>query len=161
MIMSRREKIEGFFWFGMGMIICVLGWKVGLGSFLEPGSGFIGFVSGLLISVVGLLMALSRDSSKGLPDARSVSGQTFRGAPLFLLLFTVGVLLGYGVFLEILGYIITTFLVMWALFYLFYEEGKRRFVWSALASFATAGVTYLVFEVWLRSQLPRGVFPWW
>jgi len=22
-------------------------------------------------------------------------------------------------------------------------------------------VTYLVFEVWLKSQLPRGIFPWW
>jgi len=161
MITSRRGKIEGFFWFGIGMIICILGWKAGLGSFQEPGSGFVAFVSGLLVSVLGLLFVFSGDSSKVLPDARSVSGQAFRGAPVFLLLFTVGVLLGYGLFLETLGYNITTFLLMWALFHLFYEKGKNRLVLSFLASVATTGVTYLVFEVWLRSQLPHGIFPWW
>ncbi len=159
--MIRKGKREGFFWFGIGMIICILGWKIGLGSFQEPGSGFIAFLSGLLICILGLLIVLPKESPKSLLEAHSGFRRAFRGAPVFLLLLTVGVLLGYGIFLEILGYNLTTFLVMWALFYLFYEKGKRRIVWSALASFATAGVTYLVFEVWLRSQLPRGIFPWW
>ena len=161
MITRRKGKIEGFFWFGIGLIVCFLGWRAGLGSFQEPGSGFIAFVSGLLICILGLLIALPRDSSKVRPEAGPVSGQAFRGAPVFLLLFTVGVLVAYGLFLESLGYISTTFLVMWALFFLFYDKGKRRLVWSALASVATAGVTYVVFEVWLRSQLPHGIFPWW
>jgi hypothetical protein len=161
MVTKQTGKIEGFFWIGIGIIICALAWKVDLGSFREPGSGFVAFIAGLFFSVLGLVMVLSRIYSKVSMKAGPVSGQTFRGAPVLLLLFTVGVLLGYGLFLEILGYNVTTFLVMWALFYLFYEKGKGRVVFSFLVSIATTGVTYLVFEVWLRSQLPHGIFPWW
>ena len=161
MITSRRGKIEGFFWFAIGITICTLGWKAGLGSFKEPGSGFIAFIVGLFISALGLLLLLPEVYSEVFRVAGQVSGQGFRGAPVFLIFYTVGVLLGYGVFLEILGYNVTTLLAMWALFYLFYGKGKNRLVLGFLASVATTGVTYFVFEVWLHSQLPGGIFPWW
>ncbi len=106
-------------------------------------------------------MVLSKTFSKVSRVGGHVPSHAFRGAPVFLILFTVAVLLGYGVFLENLGYNITTFLVMWALFYLFYDRGKRRLLFSALASLAATGITYVVFEGWLRSQLPHGIFPWW
>ena len=161
MITKQTGKIEGFFWLGIGVFICTLAWKVDLGSFKEPGSGFVAFIAGLFLSVLGLLMVLSEVYSKVLHRAGPVSGPGFRGAPVFLIFYTIGVLLGYGLFLETLGYNVSTLLVMWALFYLFYKRGKYRVAWSFLASLATTGVTYLVFEVWLRSQLPRGIFPWW
>ena len=161
MVTKQTGKIEGFFWLGIGVFICVLAWKVDLGSFKEPGSGFVAFIAGLFLSVLGLLMVLSEVYSKVFHRAGPVSGPGFRGAPVFLIFCTIGVLLGYGLFLETLGYNVTTLLVMWALFYLFYERGKYRVALSFLASFATTGVTYLVFEVWLRSQLPRGILPWW
>lgn len=161
MITKQTGKIEGFFWLVIGIIICVLGWKIDIGSFREPGSGFIAFILGLAISVLGLLMVLSEIYSTDFRGAGPVSRQAFRGAPVFRLLYTAGVLLGYGLFLETLGYNVTTLLVMWALFCLFYEKGKNRLVSSFLASLATTGVTYLVFEVWLRSQLPHGILPWW
>ena len=153
--------MEGLFWIVAGLAVCALGWKAGLGSFQEPGSGFIAFLVGMLISILGLLFALSRRPSKALPNARPASRSLFRGTPAVLFLVTVGGLLGYGVLLESLGYILTTFLLMWALFYLFYEQGKRRILWSFAASAATTGASYLVFDVWLLSQLPRGLFPWW
>ncbi len=152
--------MEGLFWIAIGLIICILGGKAGLGSFQEPGSGFIAFAAGVWVSIIGLLFVFSKGSSKALPDARP-SGRSFRETPMYLFLITVGVLIGYGVFLEILGYIISTLLLMWALFYVFFDQGKRRVLWSFLASLATTGATYLVFDVWLLSQLPRGLFPWW
>ncbi len=161
MLTSRTGKIEGVVWLAIGVIICLLGWKIGLGSFQEPGSGFIAFIAGSSLSVIGVLMVLSSIYSKVGQGTHPGSGQPFRNAPMLLLFLTVGALIGYGLFLETLGYNVMTFLVMWALFFLFYAKGKRRLVSSLLASFAATGVTYLVFEVWLRSQLPRGIFPWW
>lgn len=161
MLTKRSGKKEGFAWVGIGIVICALAWRVDLGSFREPGSGFVAFIVGLLVSAFGVLMALSQAYTKVLPGESQVSGQGFRGAPAFLISYTVGVLVGYGLFLETLGYIVTTLLGMWALFYLFYEKGKVRLALTFVASLATTGVTYLVFEVWLRSQLPRGIFPWW
>ncbi len=161
MVTNRSGKGEGFFWIGIGVIICVLARKVDLGSFREPGSGFIAFIVGLSLSVLGLVMVLSRIYSKVPEGTGSVASQAFRGVPVTLLLLTIGVLLAYGFFLETLGYNVTTFLLMWTLFYLFYEKGKSRLGLSLLVSLATTSVTYLIFEVWLRSQLPRGIFPWW
>ncbi len=161
MLTNRTGKIEGVVWLAIGVIICLLGWKIGLGSFQEPGSGFIAFIVGSSLSVLGVLMVLSSTSSKVVQGTHPGSGRSFRDAPVSLLFLTVAVLVGYGLFLETLGYNVTTFLVMWALFYLFYEKGKRRPVSSLLASVAATGVTYLVFEVWLRSQLPQGILPWW
>ena len=161
MVTKQTRKIEGFFWLGIGIIICALGWKVDLGSFREPGSGFVAFITGLFLSVIGLLMAFPEIYPKVSRDAGPVSGPAFHGAPVFLIFYTVGVLLGYGLFLETLGYNVTTLLAMWALFYLFYERGKYRVALSFLASLTTTGITYLIFETWLRSQLPRGIFPWW
>jgi hypothetical protein len=153
--------MEGFFWTIIGLIICSISWKAGLGSFQEPGSGFIGFICGGLILVLGVILILSRFSSKILPDTRPLSRQVFREAPVLMLLVTVMSLVVYGFFLEILGYNIATFLVMWVLFYLFYERGRRQLIMSGLASLMTTGITYVVFEIWLRSQLPHGFFPWW
>ena len=161
MVTKQTGKIEGFFWVGIGIIICALAWKVDLGSFREPGSGFVAFLAGLFFSALGLVMVLSRIYSKVPVGAGPVAIQAFRGVPVPLLLFTIGVLLAYGFFLETLGYNVATFLLMWTLFYLFYEKGKGRVVLSFLVSIATTGLTYLVFETWLRSQLPRGIFPWW
>jgi hypothetical protein len=161
MVVKQSGKGEGFFWIGIGVIICILARKVDLGFLREPGSGFIAFIVGLSLSVLGLVMVLSRIYSKVPMGAGPVAIQAFRGVPVLLLLFTISVLLAYGFFLETLGYNVTTFLLMWTLFYLFYEKGKSRLGLSLLVSLATTAVTYLVFEVWLRSQLPRGIFPWW
>jgi hypothetical protein len=70
----------------------------------------------------------------------------------------VMVLVGYGLALDLLGYLITTFLVMFALFY---DRGTNRLLPSVLASLLTVVSTYLIFGTWLRIQLPRGIFPWW
>ena len=158
---ATTKKIEGFFWLGLGAIVCLLSRRVGLGSFSEPGSGFIAFIVGLFLAVLGLIVLSSDVFRKKPTGTGTLPVRPFQGAPLSLLLSTVGVLIGYGLFLEKLGYILTTFLVMGALFYFFHERGKRRLGLSAFAAFATTGVTYLVFEVWLHSQLPRGIFPWW
>jgi biotin transporter BioY len=70
----------------------------------------------------------------------------------------MALLLSYGLLLNTLGYILTTFLVMWGLFY---HRDRSGWISSGLASLISVGLTYLVFQVWLRCQFPRGIFPWW
>jgi putative tricarboxylic transport membrane protein len=155
-----RRKIEGLFWFLIGLIVCRLAWKFQVGSLREPGSGFIAFILGMALSLLGLVMVLVEVYSKTSGNTVAAAGHPFRGTPLFPFALTGGILFGYGLLLETLGYNVTTLLAMWALFYLFYEK-RNRLLLSLFAAFATTATTYLVFEVWLRSQLPRGIFPWW
>ena len=152
----KFQRMEGIFWVIAGAVICLLAWKFRLGSFREPGPGFVAFFSGLFVSGVGLIMFFSGAFSK-IPG-RADLGQVFHDISWFRLAYTMVLLLGYALLLNVLGYILTTFLAMWGLFH---DWKKRNVVSSLLTSLLTTAVTYVVFEVWLHCQFPRGLFPWW
>ena len=158
MRIKQIRKVEGSFWIGMGVLICLLAWKSKIGSFHEPGPGFVAFISGIFVSMIGLVMGLSELLSKISLRSSTDLNQTFSIASWPRLIYTMVLLLSYALLLNTLGYILTTFLVMWGLFY---DREKSRWVSSGLASLISVGVTYLVFQVWLRCQFPRGLFPWW
>ena len=158
MRIAQIRKMEGFFWVGVGAIIGLFAWKSKLGSFHEPGPGFVAFISGLFVSVIGLVMVLSEFFSKTPLRSSAHFDETFQIASWTRLIYTLALLLIYGLLLNSLGYILTTFLVMWGLFC---DLEKKRWFSGFFASTVTVALTYLVFEVWLRCQLPRGIFPWW
>lgn len=153
-----RRKLEPPFWIGMGLILCFLAWKTKLGAFHNPGPGFVAFFTGLFFVGVGIVMAFSEAFSKTPHDPSLDLRSAFRGISWFRLSYAMALLLLYGFVLNMLGYILTTFLMMWGLFY---DWERKNWFPSFLASFITTGVTYLTFEVGLHCQLPRGIFPWW
>jgi len=158
MFAKKIGKVEAIFWIGIGFLICLLGWRVDIGSFREPGSGFVAFFSGLFVAAVGMIMALSKIFSKTSKSATFDLTSAFKNISWFRLIYTMGLSLGYALFLNMLGYILTTFLAMWGLFH---DWETKRWFPSFLTSLVTTGLSYLVFEVWLHCQLPRGIFPWW
>ena len=158
MLEKETGSVEGIVWIGMGFIICVLALQFDLGSFHQPGPGFVALLSGLFIAGVGLAMVAARILSKRRLDKGSVADYPFRIAAWPRLIYTMGLLLAYVILIEPVGFILTTFLLM---FGLFFDYEKRNYAWSLFFSVATALVSYLVFEVWLHCQLPRGIFPWW
>jgi hypothetical protein len=157
-VLNRRE---GLFWVALGIVISFFSYRTGIGTFSEPGAGFVALASGLFLVVVGAVMGISR--GKASPQRAGERGGT-GGAPetfrrrFFRLAYLLSLLVFYGLVLEPVGYITATFLFM---FGLFFDLEKRRFAAPLFASLASVGVTYTVFEIWLKTQLPRGVFPWW
>jgi len=151
--------LEGPVWLLIGVIISAWSFRTGLGSFQEPGVGFVAFAAGLFVMAIGALVTIFRRPKAqkvGTVSARTRS-RFLESAP-FKLTYTLALLVFYALLLDFLGYIITTFVV---LFGLFFDPVDRRWPGPLLASFLSVAVTYLVFEVWLKSQLPRGIFPWW
>jgi hypothetical protein len=151
--------LEGPVWVFIGISISAWSFRTGIGTFNEPGVGFVAFASGLFITAVGALVSIFRRPEK--QPIGTVSATTcprcLESAP-FKLAYTLALLLFYALFLNLLGYIITTFIV---LFGLFFDPVGRRWVGPLLSSCLSVAVTYLVFQVWLMSQFPRGIFPWW
>jgi putative tricarboxylic transport membrane protein len=156
--MKQVNIKEGIVWFIIGAVICFLSWRIRLGSFNEPGPGFIAFASGMSLVTIGVIMILLKAFSTPIPEGDRPRDRSFLKLPSLPILHTVFLLVGYGLLLDHLGYILTTFAVMFALFY---DRGVNRFLPSILASLLTVVVTYLLFGTWLHCQLPRGVFPWW
>lgn len=157
--MNNREigNFEGFVWMGIGVVICLISWQTNLGSLWQPGSGFMGFISGFFILVVGLIMVFRRRLSKSPPLIGTDSNSTSHISSWSRIIYTVALLLAYAILLNTLGYIITTFLVMWGLFY---HRRRGNLFLSCITSLITVVVTYVVFDVWLLVQFPRGIFPW-
>jgi len=156
--MKQVGTKEGIVWIIIGGGVCFLSWRIRLGSFNEPGAGFVAFASGVSLVAIGMIMTLSKTFSKLSSDTSHSANRPFFKLPKFPLVYTVGILVGYGLVLNLLGYLITTFLLMFALFY---GRGTHRFFPGVLASLLTVVSTYLIFDTWLRVQLPRGILPWW
>jgi hypothetical protein len=159
MVEKRTGMSEGLFWVVAGGIICILAFQHGLGSFRAPGPGFVAFLSGILIGAVGAIMILSKRVSMG--GAKGTTRGAGLGIPavsLSRLAYTMMFLVAYAILMDPLGYIVSTFLAM---FGLFFNWKKKNWLWSFFFSVSASLVSYLVFEVWLHCQLPRGIFPWW
>ena len=156
--MKEIGRAEGISWVVLGAFFCLLSWRISIGSFREPGPGFVAMASGISLIIIGLIMMLLRAFSKSSPAVGETRSQPILRLPRARLMYTVILLVGYALFLELLGYLAATFLIMVGLFF---DRGANRLLPSVLASLVTVGATYLLFEVWLRCQLPRGIFPWW
>jgi putative tricarboxylic transport membrane protein len=138
-----------FFWVAVGLLACYGASRLGIGSVAEPGAGFIFFWSGLVLMILSLIV---------LADSVRSSEDTVREIPkinwpkITLVLFS---LLLYAFFLERLGFVLTTFVLM--SFLLGCIEGTGWFRSLGVAS-AAALTSYAMFELWLKIRLPKGIF---
>lgn len=158
MVTREIKTLEGVVWIGLGVVVCVLAWGFDLGSIREPGAGSIAFLCGLSLCSIGSVMVISRTFSKNPPAGRPEGPGMLHLITQPRLLYVLGLLLGYIFFLNILGYIVVTFFLMWGMAY---DWEKKNLASSLLFAAITVAASYLVFQVWLRTQLPRGIFPWW
>ena len=71
------------------------------------------------------------------------------------IIYILGALSLYAFFLEFLGYLISTFLLM---FFLFRAVEKQKWPVVILGSLSTSLLTYGLFKIWLQVQLPVGLW---
>jgi putative tricarboxylic transport membrane protein len=148
--MKRYDKISSLFWLLFALSICIQSIRLPLGSWDDPGPGFLPLGSGIilgLLSGVAYLQAC-RSKSESLPESWSVMK---RWKNLILVLAS---LFCYAISLEILGFLLGTFLLLIVL-----SRGvePQKWVISILGSAAVSLISYVVFELWLKTQLPKGI----
>ena len=142
-----RDLVSGLFWLAVAIFATVQELSLKLGSLKRPGPGFFPFWGGVVLGLLSIVLVVSsrrRDAAGG-SRARSESSK-----PLVV----VGALLGYLLLLETLGFVAVTFLFLLLLFRL------ERLTWAF--SVVSAGVgalaSYVLFQLWLKTQLPPGPF---
>ena len=125
--------------------------KYGFGSLSEPGVGFITFFAGAILALLSLLLFFSSFREKEKPaDLRDL----WAGLDVKKVLYVLMLLVVYPVLLRPVGFPLSTFIL---LFLLFRVKGSYGIWTTLLASFFVTAVSYLVFQVWLQVQLPRGI----
>jgi putative tricarboxylic transport membrane protein len=136
------------FWVAVGLLACYGASRLGLGNVTDPGAGFIFFWSGLVLVILALIvLAESIHSSE---DTRGTGQLNWTKIALVLLS-----LLLYAFFLERLGFVLTTFVL---LSFLLGCIEDRNWVKSLGTAGAAALASYAVFELWLQIRLPKGFF---
>jgi len=150
----RRDEGSSLVWLGLSVLICIGSVRLSLGSFHNPGPGFLPFIAGSVLGVLAAIVYLQARRSAVSAAQTKRPLWTNPGGVKKIVLVTLALLV-YVAVMEYLGFLISTF--MFFVFLLRTIEPQR---WSVvmLESVLASGVSYFIFEIWLQAQLPRGIF---
>jgi hypothetical protein len=140
------EVVGGLFWVAIGIFFAVGGILLKAGTPRNPGPGFLPLIMALLLVSFSLLVL-----SKGLMTAGGFS-KRIQWKRQVVLVVTVFL---YGMLLDLVGFLLSTFVLMFALFAL-QSRGEKG--WPSLFVYAatTALIGWLVFSVALKVPFPQG-----
>jgi putative tricarboxylic transport membrane protein len=149
--MYKKDLISGVFFFLIALGICLESIRIDLGNLKKPGTSFFPFLGGIVLLLLSLGLVFKFYLSKReLSEDQDDKTIRWRNVILVALLILV-----YTYVLDYLGYLISTFILMAFLFRsVEYQPWWIVFVGAVCSS----GFSYLLFQVWLKVELPRGIF---
>ncbi len=142
------QRLSALIIFLLGACIFWTGRHLSFGSLSEPGPGFFpDLLAGAMI-ILSLSLILQK-AGKG-PEEQVSSRKSY-----MRVIVTLAALFGYFFFIESLGFVITSFLLMSCLFIGF---GSHTWYKALVGALLCTGMAYALFQLLLKSQLPVGVF---
>ena len=128
------------------VFICLESFRMDVGTLSRPGPGLFPFFAGLALGMLSISALFVRVVRQETP------GETGR-AGRYKILLVLCALVAYGTMLEWTGFLVTTFGLLIFLLKVIVPQSWMRVLCSAFLSTLTS---YVIFEVWLKAQLPRG-----
>ena len=147
-----RDQLSGFFWLAISIFVCVEAFRVDIGTFRSPGPGFLPFWSGIILGILAIILVVNAILKK---KKEGEITNLWKGTEWSKVILVLASLFIYSILLSKLGYLITTFGLMILLFGII--EKPRLWI-QVVSALITVLVTYVMFYVWLKVQLPEGVF---
>jgi len=147
--MKRTDLWSGIFWLLISTWVIGESIRFGLGKWSAPGPGFVPFWSGLVLACFSFSLVIRNLLKKSLISEEN-RFEKIRWGKWGL---TLASLLGYALLMESLGFILCTFIFMIVL--LAFVE-PQRWLLVLLVGMASTIASYLIFQSWLKSQLPKG-----
>ena len=152
--MKKYDIVPAVFWLGLSIFIMILSNKYGLGSFRNPGPGLMPFLVGLLLFVICLyLLLILLLKMYGRSKTAKENQHQINYWKIVVVLVSM---YAYALFLESLGYLIATFIL---LSILFRSAGSKRWSVIVISSAVTVLITYFVFT-YLGLRFPSGILKW-
>jgi len=148
----NHDQISSAGLFVIGLAICLGSIPYKLGSFSTPESGFMPFLIGMAITVfsaVGFIHSTMRKKN-GEEWSSLMRGVRWQNSLIIL-----ASLWGYVFLLMPLGFFLCTTLFMAFLFRAIVPHRWPLVIGGALL---TSTAAYVLFEVWLKAQLPKGLW---
>ena len=147
--MRRHDLLSSIIFFCVGLFITFYAPQFGIGSLSSPGTGFMPFLTGLIICGLSVATFL-----RAILDKATHTEGIWAGVKIKKLFLSIIVLIAYALLFEPIGFIIDTlFLILFLTRYMGSQTWKR----SILCAVSSSILSYLLFETWLKAQLPRGI----
>ena len=147
-MVRRAEFWGGLFWLAFGVFITWQGWLLDLGSLREPGSGFVFFWLGLLISIFAISIAFNGVRGRG-----PLLGELWQGARWRNVLLVILALIAFGFLFERLGFVLCSLALL--LFLMTFVDPVKPALSIPISIAGAVGVWYILEKV-LLVQLPKG-----
>ena len=148
MDMTSTEKFPAIFFFFFSLYICFESVRLGLGNWRKPGAGFLCFWAGVILGILALVVLFQSRRQKGTLEG-SKEQVRWRGA-----IFGFLSLLAFMLIMDKLGFIVTTFLFIG---FLLKVVERKSWITAAVTALAVTVSSYLLFEICLQSELPKGI----
>ncbi len=149
--MKNRDLFSSLFWLAMGAGVCYGGYDLELGTLHDPGSGFMFFWVGLIMVGLSLSIFIRALKEKGKAGEMRLIWSEVQWKKIVSVLVALFL---YGYFFQTLGFILSAALL---LVFLFKAVEPQRWSVAILGAVVSSLVAYVVFQVWLGSQLPKGL----
>ncbi len=148
----NAQRLGSLFWLAIGLISIYGSLLLGLGNMREPGSGFLSFLAGCFICIMAVVVLGQSFIQR--EEVRAKLASLWEGVNWRRPLIITGLVLGFIVFLEKLGFILSSFLLLFILL-----KSVEKFSWSKaiLIPVITMGCTYLIFDYLLEGHPPERV----
>lgn len=148
----KADQVSPLFWLAFGVLSAYGSIKLGLGTLREPGPGLLAFLASCFISFMAIIvlfqaLVLKRGFLEKIPNLWE--GASWR-RPLAIGL----ILVGYLFSLEKIGFLITSFAMLFITFKL---VEKLPWVRTIVLSLTISGGAFILFNKILKATLPRGI----
>lgn len=146
----NNDQVSSGIWFLISLIICLASLQYRVGTLSSPGSGFLPFLSGLAIgffSIVGFIHATVRKNRGEIWDSFLKGVRWEKALVILISLFAYGWLLGF------IGFFLCTLLFIG---FLLRVVAPQRWLLVIGGSLLITVASYVVFEVLLKAQMPKG-----
>ena len=149
--MNMRELLGGLFWLAISVLVCTESWKSGIGSPRAPTPGFFPFWSGFVLGIFAVILIMSSSLRK----RRGKVADLWKDTEWQKVIWILFPLFLYPLLLPTLGYLLTTFGLMISTTAII---DRSRLLRICIGTFSMAMGSYFIFRVFLKVQLPNGIF---
>jgi putative tricarboxylic transport membrane protein len=148
--MSKADRISGIFVLLFAVVMGYQSYRSGLGTLHKPGPGFLFFYTSIVLGCLSIVVIVRAFVQKE-GESLSIFGP-FKEYWKAILVIVFSIL--YALLMEPIGFIPVTlafFVVVLGVI------EKKSWTYTILVSLLVTVAAYLLFEVWLKSQLPKGL----
>lgn len=151
--MKKADQWSGVVFLITAVLICLGSARLPYGDIHNPGPGFFPVWIGILLGSmsVALLVKTSRQREQARMIKELLSERVRWRKVLSVLL----ALILYAVLIQYVGFLVVTFFfIAFLLRFVDPQPWRKVIVWGLIGS----GGCYLLFDVWMRLRLPKGIF---